>query len=78
MRELVVPNVDLNTETMSPAQFNAAPLEHLRLKIGEREVPLRSTQLRDGGGPLEHLLENSGRIAITLYVAENVTLAQTQ
>ncbi len=53
-------------------------LEHMRLKIYDREVALRSTQLRDGSGPLEHhYLENSGRIAITLYVAENVPLAQT-
>jgi Carboxypeptidase regulatory-like domain len=53
-------------------------LEHMRLKICDREVPLRSTQSREGSGPLEHhYLENSGRIAITLYVAENVPLAQT-
>jgi hypothetical protein len=53
-------------------------LERMRLKIYDREVALRSTQLRDGGGPLEHhYLENSGRIAITLYVAESVPLAQT-
>jgi len=51
-------------------------LEHVRLKVVDRDVPLRSTPLRDGGGALEyHRLENSGRIAITLYVAENVTLA---
>jgi hypothetical protein len=52
-------------------------LEHVHLKVFEREVPLRSTPLRDGGGALEyHRLENSGRIAITLYVAQDVTLAQ--
>lgn len=50
-------------------------LEGVRLKVGATDVPLRSTPTRDGGGPLEyHRLENSGRIAITLYVAENVTL----
>ena len=50
-------------------------LDQVRLKIGDREVPLRSTPLRDGGAALEyHRLENSGRIAIVLYVAGSVTL----
>jgi hypothetical protein len=52
-------------------------LEHVQLKVVDRYVPLRSTPLRDGGGALEyHRLENSGRIAITLYVAEDVTVAR--
>jgi hypothetical protein len=52
-------------------------LEHVRLKVVDRDVPLRSTPLRDGGEALEyHRLENSGRIAITLYVAEDVALAE--
>ena len=47
----------------------------MRLKLGDTDVPLRSTPLRDGSGALEyHHLENSGRIAIVLYVAENITL----
>src|ERR1700722_8021527 len=51
-------------------------LEHVRVKVVDTDVPLRSTLLRDGGGALEyHHLENSGRIAITLYVAEDVALA---
>jgi hypothetical protein len=50
-------------------------LDQVRLKVGDTDVPLRSTPLRDGGGALEyHRLENSGRIAILLYVAGNVTL----
>jgi hypothetical protein len=50
-------------------------LDHVRLKVGDTDVPLRSTPLRDSGGALEyHRLENSGRIAIVLYVAGNVTL----
>jgi hypothetical protein len=51
-------------------------LDHVRLKVVDRYVALRSTPLRDGVGALEyHLLENSGRIAIKLYVAENFTVA---
>jgi hypothetical protein len=47
----------------------------VRLKLGDTDVPLRSTPLRDGVGALEyHHLENSGRIAIELYVAGDVTL----
>ena len=43
---------------------------------GDADVPLRSTRLRDDvGAALEfHRLENSGRIAIVLYVAGNLTL----
>jgi hypothetical protein len=50
-------------------------LDHVRLRVGDTDVPLRSTPQRDGSSPLEyHRLENSGRIAIVLYVAGNVTL----
>jgi hypothetical protein len=48
-------------------------LDHVILKVGGMDVALRSTALRDGDAQLEyHRLENSGRIAVTLYVAENV------
>jgi len=51
-------------------------LERVRLKVGSTEVPLRSTPLRKGGGALGyHRLEDSKRIAIVLYVAENIRLA---
>ncbi|MGA3188042.1 MAG: carboxypeptidase-like regulatory domain-containing protein [Bryobacteraceae bacterium] len=50
-------------------------LDHVSLKIGGMTVPLRKTPLRDGDAQLEyHRLENSGRIAITLYVGQSVTL----
>ncbi len=52
-------------------------LEQVRLKVADTVVPLRSTPLRDGSGALEyHRLENSSRIAITLYVAEDVAVAR--
>ena len=53
-------------------------LEHVRLKVGDTDVPLRSTPLRDSGALEYHRLENSGRIAIVLYVAEDVTLPPAQ
>jgi hypothetical protein len=50
-------------------------IDHVRLKIGDTDVPLRSTPLRDGAAALAyHRLENSGRIVIVLYVAGSVTL----
>jgi hypothetical protein len=74
--------VPIGTKASGQATFAAddgnamhVGLGHMRLNVGDREVPLRSTPLRDGGGPMEHhYLENSGRIAITLYVAEDVGL----
>ena len=54
-------------------------LDQVRLKVGDKDVPLRSTALRDGGAALEyHRLENSGRIAVVLYVGGNVTLPPAQ
>lgn len=50
-------------------------LDNVRLKIGDVDVPLRNTPLKNGGAALEyHLLENSGRISLILYVDGNVTL----
>ena len=54
-------------------------LKGVHLKVGNTEVPLRSTQKRGSDGALEyHRLEDSGRIEIVLYVAENVTLKAGQ
>ena len=51
-------------------------LESVQLKIGETEVPLRSTVHKTGVGVLEYQwLEDTGRIALVLYVAKDVTLA---
>lgn len=50
-------------------------LDNVRLKIGDVDVPLRNTPLKNGGAALEyHRLENSGRISLVLYVDGNVTL----
>lgn len=51
-------------------------LENVHLKIGETDVPLRSTPRKTGAGGLEYQwLEDTGRIAVVLYVARDVTLA---
>jgi len=52
-------------------------LDNVRLKVGNVDVPLRSTQVRGGDGALQyHRLEGSGRIAIELYVAQDVAVAR--
>jgi len=69
--------------TFRPAQSAAGAvdsmhlsLENVHLKIGETDVPLRSTPQKAGAGVLEyHWLEDTGRIALVLYVARDVTLA---
>jgi len=54
-------------------------LKGVHLKVGNTEVPLRSSQKRGSDGALEyHRLEDSGRIAIELYVGENVALKAGQ
>jgi len=54
-------------------------LKGVHLKVGNAEVPLRSSQKRGSDGALDyHRVEDSGRIAITLYVGENVTLKPGQ
>ncbi len=54
-------------------------LENVHLKIGTMAVPLRSTREKGGAGALEyHWLEDTGRIALVLYIAQNVTLPPAQ
>jgi hypothetical protein len=54
-------------------------LEQVHLKVGSVEVPLRSTALRKGGAALVyHRVEDSERIAIVLYVAQNTALSAVQ
>lgn len=50
-------------------------LDNVHLKIGETDVPLRSTPHKAGADVLEyHWLEDTGRIVLVLYVARDVTL----
>jgi hypothetical protein len=54
-------------------------LENVSLRTGKTEVPLRSTRQKSGASALEyHWLEDTGRIELVLYVAQNVTLAPPQ
>lgn len=71
-------------EAWGRVNYEAAPgtngnvrvdLEQVHLTVGKTDIPLRSTQVRGGAGGLEfHRLENSGRIAIVLYVDKDITV----
>jgi Carboxypeptidase regulatory-like domain len=51
-------------------------LANVHLQIGETDVPLRSKSQKVGAGVVEyHWLEDTGRVALVLYVARDVTLA---
>ena len=46
-----------------------------RLSVGNANVPLRSTQVRDGSPVVAyHRLEKSGKIVIVLYVEQDIPL----
>ena len=50
-------------------------LEHVHLKVGNVDVPLRSNQAKGGDAALVYRqLEGSGRIALVLYVAQDVVV----
>jgi hypothetical protein len=50
-------------------------VEHVHLKVGNVDVPLRSNQAKGGDGALVYRqLEGSGRIALVLYVAQDVVV----
>jgi len=51
-------------------------LDRVHLTAGKVDVPLRSTQVRDGGRTVQcHRLENSGKIVLVLYADKDVILA---
>jgi hypothetical protein len=72
------------TYTAAPSAAGAVDsihlsLEDVHLNIGETDVPIRSTPHKAGTGVLEyHWVEDTGRIALVLYVARDVTLAPTR
>ena len=63
-------------ETAGAVDSMQLSLEDVHLKIGETDIPLRSASQKGGTGVLEyHWLEDTGRVALVLYVARDVTLA---
>jgi hypothetical protein len=72
------------TSTASPSASGSVDSMHLsldnvHLKIGDTDVPLRSTAQKAGAGGVEyHWLEDTGRISLVLYLARDVTLAPSR
>jgi hypothetical protein len=57
------------------AEVMRLSLENVRLRIGERQVPLRSTEQKRAPGALDyHWVEDTGRIALVLYLDADVML----
>jgi len=54
-------------------------LERVTLHVGSVNVPLRSSQLRGGVTPMQYKESpESGKVEVTLFVAENVQFPETQ
>jgi hypothetical protein len=75
----------IGSKASGHASFTGAPggdangmkvgLDQVRLKVGDTDVALRRTPLQNGDAALEyHRIENSGRVAIMLYTAQQVML----
>jgi len=63
-------------DEVSSPESTRLSLEDVHLKIGDTDVPLRSTPNKGGGGALDFdWVEDTGRIALVLYVARDVMLA---
>jgi hypothetical protein len=68
--------VSYENGTAADPQAIHVALEKVRLKVGNVDVPLRSTAAKGAAGALQyHRLEGSGRIAIELYVNQDVPVA---
>lgn len=64
--------------TVSDANGQARHLElgRVRLTVGKVDIPLRSSEVRGKVGALQyHFLEDSGRIAVVLYVDQDTVLS---
>jgi len=67
------------TYVNGPEEAPHVALARVRLTVGKVNVPLRSTQVRGASGELQyHRLEDSGRIVVELYVAQDVPLTAAQ
>ena len=63
----------------APGEPANVALEGVRLRAGETNVPLRSSQVRGVLSPMQYKeLPGSGTIEVTLYVAESVPFPESQ
>lgn len=63
----------------SPDEASTVGLERVTLRAGSVDVPLRSNQVRGVAGPMQYKeLAGSGKLEVTLYVAQNVQFPESQ
>ncbi len=71
-----VGQVSLGTAPDEPGDVG---LERVMLRAGGMNVPLRSSEVRGVAGPMQYKqLPGSGKLAVTLYVAESVQFPEPQ
>ena len=63
----------------TPTGVTSVALQHVMLRAGKVNVPLRSNQVRGAATPVQYKeLPGSGKVEVTLFVAENVEFPQSQ
>jgi hypothetical protein len=63
----------------APGEGGSVALRQVTLRAGKVDIPLRSSQVRGGAGPVQQRqLPGSGKVELTLFVAENVAFPQSQ
>lgn len=56
----------------NPGKPGSVTVERVKLLAGNVNVPLRTSPARRGGGPIQYrILPDSGKVEVTLFVAEN-------
>jgi len=63
----------------APGEARSVALQRVTLRAGNVNVPLRSSQVRGSVGPVQYKeLPESGKVEVTLFVAENVQFPEGQ
>ena len=63
----------------TPGGVKSVALQHVTLRAGTVNVPLRSNQVRGAAAPVQYKqLPGSGKVEVTLFVAENVQFPESQ
>ena len=63
----------------APGEAGSVALQQVTLRAGNVNVPLRSSQVRGVAAPVQYKeLPESGKIEVTLFVAENVQFPESE
>ena len=63
----------------APGGVTSTALQDVTLRAGNVTIPLRSSQARGAATPVQYkLLAGSGKVEVTLFVAENVEFPEAQ